>query len=1537
MTIAELLDKARQSLLDLSTRNRLLSLPSEHSAARLVHVHDERSEELFRLLVREQKSLTFVAGRSKAEDGEDSNDEAELPTIDAGAEEVDERGVAARHRDLKLQTKLTTEGLQKRLLAIYYDARTLMEEQGVNILYLALGQLEWYESESSELTRRAPLILIPVKIERKAAGVRFSITWDQQDLTENLSLAARLKEFGIKLPSFEYSEDFDPADYLNQVERAIEPMRRFAVHRYDIVLAFFSFAKFLMYRDLDTSTWPKEMGIDQHEKIKGLLRDGFPNQAAALPSDSNIDTLIPAAQRIHVVDADSSQSLVLAQVDRGDDLVVQGPPGTGKSQTITNIIASAVHAGKRVLFVAEKLAALEVVKRNLERINLDQVALELHSSKARKKAVLEELGRTLGLSLRAPESSTDQAEALTACTDALNAHAEGLHTTIGQTDLSPFHTIGRLTALGDAEAEFSHITIEGADNWDPNKQQEARSLLADVARRVELIGPPSEHLWRGVCLEVVLPNEARSIGQKAHTVAQELEGLTAAAAKVATLLEQPPPNTLADLKELCLLGIELGKLPAVDRTSLASAVWSTGLDQIRQLLVDGKRLASIQSALQRVVRDDVYARSWSQEKAVFLQYGRSLLKVFRAQYRSALRNLELGLVGPLPKAFQQRRELFDQLDEATLLIRKLDGQQALATAAFGILWKGAKSTWSQLESQFKWVSGFNALHARQAKIDLASRIHEPTAIGTLAARLSERVTKMSAELDELLSSTRFDLGIGFGSSSKEQVSAAELIARFKGWSQNVEGVSPWVNFRTAAERVRLGSLGSFYAPIVEGRSSPTRILNAFDQAFFNSLLRLAVSSYPGLAKFEGVTQSEIVQRFRKIDREYLTTIRLQVVRRHLERLPRLNTGVGALGTLHREINKRANHMALRKLIIQAGSVIQEIKPVFMMSPLSVAQFLAPSAVKFDLLVIDEASQIEPIDALGGIARCGQVVVIGDDKQLPPTRFFSRMTGNEVSDDENDEQDTSGTDVDSILGLCRARGIGQQMLRWHYRSRHHSLIAVSNREFYDNGLFIPPSPENLASASGLKFNKVDGIYDRGKTRQNVKEAAAISFAVMAFAEQQPGKTLGVVAFSEAQKQAILDELEILRTARPDLEGFFGGGTSEPFFVKNLENVQGDERDVIFISVGYGRDASGYMSMGFGPLTATGGERRLNVLISRARLRCEVFSSITGDDIDLERTRSKGAAALKVYLKFAETGRLDIAKASEREMDSWFEASVKEKLEEAGHTVHTQVGMAGFFIDLAVVDPETPGRYVLGIECDGATYHSSRSARDRDRLRQAVLEDHGWRIHRIWSADWLHRPRESLRTVLTTVESALLDSKDAKAGLSQTSAQPVEIAFSPLNPQEDRVEIKGAAPYETYAEAAFYVPVNVQIHEMPTSQLVAIVEQVIQIEQPIHREEVVQRVKNLWGLSRAGSRIQKAVSDAIAFSLRSGRAKLEDEFFLVPCAVIRQRVRNRATAESRTLKDIEMLPPSEIRFALTKLLRMSHKVEIEEIVTPVARWF
>jgi len=455
-----------------------------------------------------------------------------------------------------------------------------------------------------------------------------------------------------------------------------------------------------------------------------------------------------------------------------------------------------------------------------------------------------------------------------------------------------------------------------------------------------------------------------------------------------------------------------------------------------------------------------------------------------------------------------------------------------------------------------------------------------------------------------------------------------------------------------------------------------------------------------------------------------------------------------LAVLKREFQKRSKHLPIRQLIARAGNAVQAVKPVFMMSPLSIATYIPPGSLKFDLVVFDEASQVRLVDAFGAILRARQAVVVGDSQQLPPTSFFDTM----AQDNEEDEENNT-SDIESVLGLFAAQSAPDRMLRWHYRSRHESLIAVSNQEFYKNSLVVFPSPDAERRDSGLKSHLLpDTAYDRGGSRTNQLEAEAVATSVMEHASKHPNLTLGVTAFSVAQMRAIQDAVEKRRRIDPSMERFFAAHPDEPFFVKNLETVQGDERDVIFISIGYGKDTEGHVAMNFGPLNWDGGERRLNVLITRARRRCEVFTNLSAEDIDVSRTSTPGVHTLKTFLAYAAAADASEFADTNNEPGSSLEQSVAHSLTEAGYQLRPQVGATGHCIDLAVVDPDRPGRYLMGIETDGETYHNSRSSRDRDRLREQVLNGLGWQIHHIWSADWFNHPDRELKRASEAIESA-----------------------------------------------------------------------------------------------------------------------------------------------------------------------------------------
>nr|WP_268744184.1 AAA domain-containing protein [Limimaricola cinnabarinus] len=412
-----------------------------------------------------------------------------------------------------------------------------------------------------------------------------------------------------------------------------------------------------------------------------------------------------------------------------------------------------------------------------------------------------------------------------------------------------------------------------------------------------------------------------------------------------------------------------------------------------------------------------------------------------------------------------------------------------------------------------------------------------------------------------------------------------------------------------------------------------------------------------------------------------------------------------------------------------------------MSPLSVAQYLPAGQPAFDVVIFDEASQITTWDAIGAIARGRQAIVVGDPKQLPPTNFFGRSE----EDDEEEEDGFALRDMPSILDEVAASGVPVRRLDWHYRSRDEALIAFSNHFYYDGGLVTFPSPGTGRKA--ITLHRVDGRYGRGKGRTNIEEARAVVALIRerlmaALAQPEPARhSIGVITFNGDQQALILDQLDAMRRETPELEWFFDEARDEPLIVKNLENIQGDERDVMLFSVTFGPDLAGKLSMNFGALNAEGGERRLNVAITRARRELHVFASLGADQIDLGRSRARGVADLKAFLDYADRGAVALPARDTGSLgpaENPFEEAVARALEAKGWEVRCQIGVSGYRIDLAVVHPDRGGAYLAGVECDGASYHSAATARDRDRVRQAVLEGLGWRIERVWSTDWFRAP-------------------------------------------------------------------------------------------------------------------------------------------------------------------------------------------------------
>ncbi len=1806
--IPRLLEDARKRLVETGTRNRLVHVNRGAKRANVVNIVDERSNNVFDILWSNAKRMAFAPLLPDAEgDAYAEGHDAGTPQLDVIVTDGDK----SRFRDNHFDVRLTPDRLQKQLLRLSRDAHTAESEQGVNILYLALGFLTWFEDRSSSVQREAPLILLPVELKRNSRTSTYDLVRRDDDLATNLPLKERLqKDFGIVLPEIADEDGWTPGNYFDRVEEAVKSYQRWSIDRDGMQLGFFSFSKFLMLRDLDPRNWPNG-GLASHALVSGLLAKGFAGEPPLFADGENLDARLDPADIIQVIDADASQTKVIEQVRAGRNLVVQGPPGTGKSQTITNIIAAAVHDGKRVLFVAEKMAALGVVHSRLVKVGLRDICLELHSRSANKKSVLREFERTLksGAAIPAMPSAPNQ---LKDARDQLNGIAHLLHLPINGSGETPFSVISEQAKYAGSGAPPPFIAAAGLDDIDRAQADEIASNIETYAGLLAREGPDNKHPFRGVRNLSLQPTDLQRACERADALARRCERVAADFGSVATNLGWQAEASFESIKLLQNLLAFLPKAPSKDPSMLRTLAAGEQTQELTTAIEDGVRFqaawreissnysggalhadivewngatnlgvnvfkiaAEIEACPElinqegstyncsiQVIRDasllgtneyrnydaaaDQFAKvaaylGWPADasfdailalqallarlkdapsvepsflrslavarpteelwraletgikfqemwreissnysagaldadigglRTAIQRGGGSFLARLGPQFRSASTALDRLLTSPSPRRAEDRLVLLDALAAAQRLRAAVRAKATMLKNAFGSHWLGESSAFKDAISVVRWAAELSKLLLSINLASAAELATDPQKLKKVTDYFANVASALDAMFQQLSETFNLDAKAAYRSTALKRVSivlvvgseygrasealdrllatplprsaaarsklfdalrhaqrlhsvvigktelletvlkshwrhhdtdfaeamsilrwleelselgfkinpsnAAELALNPRGIDEVSErfttegraideelraldrtldldarvafGVEPsrpftffaarfgemaaardrydgWRSLQQSRAKLFGAQLDALVTALDSGTLPCSAAVTEFRYARAEAIWRRARKSHPDLERLDSFDRHELVSRFQQLDRQRLVDVKTLILANHLESLPQ--GAVGQMGIIRGELAKQRGHKPIRTLVVQASEAIQRIKPVFLMSPVSVAQYLPPGKIEFDLLVIDEASQVRPEDALGAIARCKQIVVVGDQKQLPPTAFFDRLTSNDDISDEDGEEDPLGgaaraTELESVLSLCEARGLPSRMLTWHYRSRDPSLIAVSNAEFYDHKLILPPSPLQHDPSYGLKFTRVNGAYDRGGRRTNTIEAHAIVGRVIEHSANKPHLSLGVVAFSSAQRSAIEELLEFERRRNNRLDEFLREGKSEDVIVKNIENVQGDERDVILISVGYGPEQPGgrLSSMNFGPVNRDGGERRLNVLFTRARLHCEVFASFDPGDIETSRTTATGPRVLKRYLEFARTGILDEKQPSGLGADSPFEEDVGEVIRGLGYEVDHQVGSAGFRIDLGVRNRDRPGQYILAVECDGATYHSALWARERDRLRQGVLESLDWRFHRIWSTDWFYRRDAEIARLRRALEDACSRSESsiARRGANADAhrgglEEPSETAVGNQGHADFRPAFRQYPAYERFNET---VSSSVEPHEADLRKLAELVFRIVHMEGPIHQDEVARRLATSFGKERTGGRISDAASRALRLAKRGNESELlsDGQFWFTAQQAEAPPIRDRSR-EIGTLLKAAYIAPMEIAAAL-----------------------
>lgn len=1545
----------QRKLLDLTTRNRLLHLPEGSKAVPLCCPAPALLEDR----IAEGKRIRIVAlpdletgGRDKALYAQQNREDL----LQQYASEVLDRG--------DVLSTLPQPKLDAELVDLYRKSRSDMQEGGANTLFLALGFLKWKKSADDPRSYRAPLILIPVQLERKSALSGVTMVAHEDEPRFNLTLLELLRQdFELTIPGLDGSLPTDESGIdlfrvWSIVRQSVKDISGFEVTE-DAVLGTFSFAKYLMWKDLaDRKEHLLKSPVVKHliERTSDTFRSG-----EYFPRVDELDQKVDPSCLFTPLPADSSQIAAVVASANGCDFVLDGPPGTGKSQTIANMIAHNLALGKRVLFVAEKMAALHVVYRRLRDKGLGEFCLELHSNKTSKTDVLKQLERAWDVreSMSAGDWEREAAE-VRRLRDRLNDIVALLHKR-HPNGLTLHQCIGRVVR------DATNLTPRFLWPADVAHDTAALARLRDVARRLDInlglvSGLPASFSqvertdWSNQWQESLV-TAARDLPAKIQALQTARDAFLTATGLPLQAATDAEIARLVDFSRLLLScsGLNLRFIFTPDAVEKITGC-RRALDCLREYKETEKQLSQPYTAgSAKQINCRQLEADWQKASGKFW----ILAKWAQKKVRQALA-VQGGtaalpdLPTDLPKLVRMK-DLIEELESLSALLTGVPGWAGLTTHEPSL--KKAVETGEQLRQSISSLAASpeHLIELRGKVCALAVDANELLEAGGNFARAGARLAdaypafrQAAVAFTGLCNRPEGDLGELTGL----QTAALDV-------QQNESRLKAWCDWKRVRDEAVSLHLAPLVAAIENGSVPRGETAQIFETAYARWFASLIIDSEAQLRAFVPDEHMSDIQAYQKMD-DRLAALSVRYTRAMLcGNIPSKNdiSRKDGFGVLKHELQKQRRHKPLRQLATEMGDAMTRLAPCMLMSPLSIAQYLPAEQELFDLVIFDEASQIAPWDAIGSIARGKQVVIAGDPRQMPPTNFFNRAAA--AVDDDVEE------DMESILDECLGAGVPRLSLTWHYRSRHESLIAFSNHRYYDSNLITFPAAVTRASA--VTWQRVNGIYAKGKGRTNQAEAEAmVAEAVKRMTDPafvQARKSLAIVTLNSEQQKLVEDLLDKARRSQPQIEPFFSEDAQEPVVVKNLETVQGDERDLIMLGIGYGPTEPGAktMSMSFGPLNRDGGWRRLNVAVTRARHEMLVFTSFDPSMVDLNRTSARAVRDLKHFLEFADRGPQALAEAINGSVggyDSPFEEAVAQGLRRLGWEVFPQIGVSRFRIDLGVVHPDRPGDYLLGVECDGATYHSAATARDRDKVRSAVLQGLGWNLLRVWSTEWWVDKEGALQRLHTQM-LALLEASRSESQLIH-EPEPVDIAPSVLADEKNsqlvaHVEINATEPCEKPANQVVEISVSQEqtITSIPykTASFTAfestisaerfygddyddilgeIVAHVVAFESPIQDDVLIQKIARAHGFLKVGRIIRDRVLEIVERNHHLREDQLGGQFVWLNAEAPQNWNQLRLPSSSAEARSLETIAFEELKAAAQTITGADIPLEIARIL-------
>ena len=1440
MTEVNKLERWADLLLDTGKRNNLINFRiAKNTTAEVVYPNNET---IFAKCSMGQIFEVWNKGK-KEEDKDLSKEEY----ISLHSPEI--------HGDKHLLLYATTGNPMASVKNIAKKAQSFLDETGNNVVYLAFGFVQWKEKNGyDDMRYLAPLLLVHVNIVTGSVIDAVKLEISDDDVVINPTFDYLLKaEYGVSMPMFE--DDDTLSTYYEKCRNVFDRLGWQIID--ECHLGIFSFLKINMYEDLKQNS---TLILGNHN-IRLLLGMEVPPEDASYTKAP----LNPLIDLHTVVEADSSQIEAIEMSKSNRSFVLQGPPGTGKSQTITNIIAEALHDNKKVLFVSEKRAALNVVYDKLKKAGLADFCLELHSHKANKKKVIEELNNTLETPRSTVrDSANDEILRKREAMQKLDAYANELHCVRDNIHLSLFQLYEKYAS----NRHFPDISTPIADiSSKPDTYLlEANNLLAQYTEYIPSIGV-DYHLnaWHGFDHQQLSFEDRNILFSDLSTITKDFQELYETAtslntkykANITCLLDAVHWNDF-----LCLLMDDDVITPSL----LLKDVFDQTYNQLLTLKkISGEALPlinEITASYDHAILHDIQGEELFRE--LNGQFSSMFSRIFSHEYSKLIDSLQKHAKTGKKPNYQEALKLSQLLRNAQEKLSAFDTAQQPIQMNMGSSYQGIETDWTHVFASLDTmqkihlsIKDMGSLPAMTPN-ELSSSKESFCIYHNLLSKQLSHMENAKNRVQPMLDISIIDLN---------QTPLHDCLNKLQSWLNDFNKLGNWISFLALLKQLQSLELDAYIQEVITQQLAPSDIVGSFNKSFYKHWIEYILFTSPLLSSFSRIKQDQTVQCFSEKDTLQYEISRLQIQAELSAKRPDLNlvAGGSAVSILRREGNKKRKQMPIRKLLSEIGSLAQILKPCFLMSPLSVSTFLDPEKIHFDMVVFDEASQIFPQDAIGTIYRGNQLIVVGDSRQMPPSNFFNSMV-------ETEEDDDDVTDFESILDICSSV-FTTKRLAWHYRSHYEQLIAFSNKNFYSNSLVTFPSTANDHEGIGVDFYPVEGTFDR-RTKTNEKEAEFIVDLIYQNIDQYPERSLGVVAFSASQQNLIDRLLSERRENNLSYEWFFRSDVNEPFFIKNLETVQGDERDTIIFSIAYAKDINNKFILNFGPLNKEGGERRLNVAVTRARDNIQLVSSIKYTDINLANTSSKGVHLLHDYLRFAQQGSLGEEQSeTSKEHESPFEEEVAQFLKDNGYETEPQVGCSGYRIDLGLKKPHSDN-FILAIECDGASYHSSKNARDRDRLRQNVLEKMGWTFYRIWSTEWFKNKAVEQERLLTAVKHAIETNKEIPKTITKETTPTTRFLEPPKEPQKQLPQYKETNALEIIRQAK---------NDFQTG-----IKTILETEAPLAEEYLLKRICSYFGREKVTKVVQREYENRMLMCETNGIIRRNKFLYLQNMTEIKLRI-------------------------------------------------